>query len=306
MSSEIKTILDNTRIRDILPANRELFHVDKDDNVMNVFKKLTEKNVSGVFVMSNGNAIGWVDLYDVLVFLVYVLNEFGDGDVNSVDLDEVFASPDMFEKHTASDVRNLSLKDDWVVVSLDVTVAGVMPLLLENRHRVAVADSDGKVVNVLSQLDLIVFLTHCRDVIARLQIPIENHPSLIGKEVVSHFMQNSMLSALLSCYESGVTGLAVVDEFGKIVGNLSAHDLVGITNENISLLNLSIQHYLIYEGKHMRPAVTVKPKDTLEMVFLKIVAYRIHRVYVVDDNQNPIGVISLTDLIRLSLVELSQ
>jgi len=305
MSSAIKTILDNTRITDILPKCRELFYVDKNETLMGVFKKLTETHVSGVFVLDQQKAIGWVDLYDVVVCIVYFLNERGNGDVNSVNLDEIFAS-DEFQYHSASYVRNLSLEDEWVVVNWNLSVSDAVPNLIGHKHRVAVVDPDGKIVNVLSQLDIVVFLANCRDVIALLQVPIQNHPSLIGEDVVSHSKDHSMLSALLSCYNNGVNGLAVLDEHGKIVGNLSASDLVGITSENIILLSLSVHNYLIYEGRQMRPAVTVKATDTLEMVFLKIVAYKIHRVYVVDDNNTPIGVISLTDVIKLCVEEFCQ
>jgi CBS domain-containing protein len=303
MSSEIKTILDNTRIKHLLPPYKELHFVERSESVLNVFKKLTESKVSGVFVLDGHDPIGWVDLYDVLVYVVFLLNEVSDGDVENVDFDETLVSG-KFEKHTASDVRNLSLNDDWMVVSWDVNVFQVIQHMLAKRHRVAVCNYDGKVVNVLSQLDVMVFLTQCREIIDKLQVPIGSYPSLVGKEVITHPKDKSLLSALLTCYQNDVTGLAVTDKSGKIVGNLSAHDLIGITSKNLSLLSLSVDNFLAFEGKPIKPAITVKITDNLEIAFLKITAYRIHRVYIVDENQMPVGVVSLTDLLKLTLEQL--
>ena len=36
----------------------------------------------------------------------------------------------------------------------------------------------------------------------------------------------------------------------------------------------------------------------METVLLKIHTYKVHRVYVVDNNMKPIGVISLTDIMK--------
>jgi len=43
----------------------------RNETLMGVFKKLTETHVSGVFVLDQQKAIGWVDLYDVVVCIVY-------------------------------------------------------------------------------------------------------------------------------------------------------------------------------------------------------------------------------------------
>eukprot|EP01129_Flabellula_baltica_P008946 TRINITY_DN3589_c0_g1_i2.p1 TRINITY_DN3589_c0_g1~~TRINITY_DN3589_c0_g1_i2.p1 ORF type:complete len:306 (-),score=56.74 TRINITY_DN3589_c0_g1_i2:8-925(-) len=299
-SPTYQSILNQTHIKDIIDTDKEIVYLQKEDTVRTVLTTLAEHKVTGLFVVDKDTPIGWVDLYDLLVYLVYSLSEYCE-DIGTIDLDEVFASANLFETHTAGDIINLSLKDDFTIVSEDATLATAIELLHGKRHRLAVSNADGDIVNVFSQTDLIVFLTQCRDFISTLSVPISEFPDLVGKEVVCINKETTLLNALLSCYENKVTSVAIVDDSGKIIGNLSASDLIGITDENISLLQLSVKHYLIYEGKVMKPPIIVSYSDLLELVYLKLSVYEIHRVYVVDDEGSPVGVLSLTDLIRLSI-----
>jgi len=50
-----------------------------------------------------------------------------------------------------------------------------------------------------------------------------------------------------------------------------------------------------------QPPVVVRSWETVEHVLLKIHVHNVHRVWVVNEKQNPVGVISLTDLIRFFL-----
>ena len=76
-----------------------------------VLKKLSDHKVTGLFIIDGGSPIGWVDLYDVMIYLVYILNEYCEGEVGDIDFDEVFASENFMETHTASDIISLSLID---------------------------------------------------------------------------------------------------------------------------------------------------------------------------------------------------
>jgi len=49
----------------------------------------------------------------------------------------------------------------------------------------------------------------------------------------------------------------------------------------------------------LRPrfVVSAKMNDTLEQVIQKLVEHKIHRLYVIDDDHKPVGVISLKDIL---------
>jgi hypothetical protein len=56
--------------------------------------------------------------------------------------------------------------------------------------------------------------------------------------------------------------------------------------------------------KGLRPAVvTVAPEDTLLRVMEVLVAHKLHRVYVADERAKPVGVVTITDVLRLFAVD---
>jgi len=81
-----------------------------------------------------------------------------------------------------------------------------------------------------------------------------------------------------------------------LVGNFSASDLRGIGHTDLQQLLRPLTNFLsIYNVKSLYP-LTCKPTDTLEYVILKLAGTRVHRLWVVDNEKNLLGVVSITDV----------
>ena len=97
-----------------------------------------------------------------------------------------------------------------------------------------------------------------------------------------------------------VSGVAVVDGNGALLANLSVTDLKGLSQENFpSLLDPVLEFndkQVVY--KKITP-LTVTPDTTFETVVLKIAATGVHRLWIVDKEKKPAGIISLTDVMNL-------
>jgi len=105
---------------------------------------------------------------------------------------------------------------------------------------------------------------------------------------------------------TGVSGLAVVDSDGKLVGNISLRDLKGI-HPDAKIFWRLWNTVKIFKEKAITDypppnaipsSVFVTPADSLMKVVEKMALHHIHRVYVVDENQKPERVISQTDVLR--------
>lgn len=94
-----------------------------------------------------------------------------------------------------------------------------------------------------------------------------------------------------------ITGLPVVDGSGVLVGVISETDLVrAAATRHLweSWPGLSVRHLMT------SPAVTVRADTPLEDAASLMERERIHRVIVVaDDGTTPIGILSLSDFIRM-------
>lgn len=102
-----------------------------------------------------------------------------------------------------------------------------------------------------------------------------------------------------------VTALGVLDEHGKLVGNISVRDIGHVvTSKPGAELNATVKEFLAdlrASTNTPRAVVTCGNGDTVRSVITKINSNRIHRVYVLDAAGRPCGLVSLSDICRFLL-----
>ena len=104
---------------------------------------------------------------------------------------------------------------------------------------------------------------------------------------------------LLTRTETSLDFQALVDRDGKLSGNWSASDVRGIYQEKLPAFLEDAQSYLqTYSPKSLTPVV-VRGETTLLSAVTTLVENQLHRVYIIDDNYRPVGVLALSDVIRL-------
>jgi len=123
------------------------------------------------------------------------------------------------------------------------------------------------------------------------------------KPVISVSPDTKAIDAFEKMIENKVQGVAVLDETGKLVGNLSLRDLkaIGPDASRFWRLQQSVKHFLekVYHenaratGERHRHALFVLPEATLEEVIWAFKQHGVHRLYICQDRQErkPIGVI---------------
>jgi len=123
------------------------------------------------------------------------------------------------------------------------------------------------------------------------------------KEVLSIDTRQKALDAFNLIYDKSVSGVAVVDE-GQLVGNISASDIknIGAGAELLSRVFLPADEFLKLAPK-VTQAVSgpycVRPDAKFEAVVTQIVLTKSHRIYVINEFEKLIGVISLGDVLQM-------
>ncbi len=109
-----------------------------------------------------------------------------------------------------------------------------------------------------------------------------------------------------------VTAVGVIDGAGSLIGNLSATDLKGLTRDAFHYLLVPVLTFLsstyvaatatsaIPVPRPRSNPVTVTPVASLGFVLETMTRENLHRVWVVDSDttRRPVGIVSMTDLIR--------
>jgi CBS domain-containing protein len=96
-------------------------------------------------------------------------------------------------------------------------------------------------------------------------------------------------------------GVAVVDDNGKLLYNISASDLKGIDINNSHILNSTLREFKDRDRSRdwWTAPICVDLDSTLYETLQQFVCTRVHRMYIIDEQGKPTGELNHRDLLRL-------
>eukprot|EP01128_Nolandella_sp_AFSM9_P003862 TRINITY_DN1699_c0_g1_i1.p1 TRINITY_DN1699_c0_g1~~TRINITY_DN1699_c0_g1_i1.p1 ORF type:complete len:373 (-),score=91.02 TRINITY_DN1699_c0_g1_i1:150-1127(-) len=243
------------------------------------------------------------DILDVLYFVAQK-NKGSDTNLTALEGNSAFADS------TTADVANLSGDDVFVPIKGETSILEVIEMMTtgySHLHRVPVVDTEGNVVNILSQSRLVKFLTKhiAKFDFGTLTI---NETNLGVHKVVSLPLSSSVKDALDAMVEHKISAVALVDDKGCLIGNFSATDLrLFGYDDGVSKLASEGHSLHDYFNGITPPAddlaypVTVTKAATTEEALVKMNYAHVHRIYIVDQEDKPVGVIAPVDIVDLFL-----
>ena len=176
-----------------------------------------------------------------------------------------------------------------------------------HKHRVPITDSSsGNPVctGIISQSGLVAFIaSKCPP--GSLDEKMTDAGLECRREVVKVSDDASAASAFELLDSKRLSGLAVVDEDGKLIGNTSARDIknavmdagrTGMDMDILSYLARVRQSQVVKNDKY--PSCHVHEDATVGHVVNMLSKTGFHRVFVVDNEMKPIGVVSFADIIK--------
>jgi len=172
-------------------------------------------------------------------------------------------------------------------------------------HIILVEILDKDYVN-LSQSDVVRFLYYQNLLPSKSQMHMIGGISYIAhmsKEILVVEETENVVQAYLMLSSTFQTAAAVVNEEGVLVSTLSSTDLRNLTLELLGeMRQMSVRKFLLHtknEKDYRSPVCLVTEESTLIEIVRQIVEFRVHRVWIVDNEQKPFGVISLSDIFRV-------
>lgn len=309
-SPDFIKLLLRTEAQSLWPADGRIFICQRTDKVVDVWQGLIRHNFLSVPVLqkTKDKYYGFVDLADIVMF---VLRMFGDEKLN-IDRDfwEMYKQEEYMAQKTVNDIMvyPISRRNPFSPVKKGYTLFSSLELLAKEPglHRIPVIDQNRKLVNIITQSQVLKFIHDNMNILGTVRNkPVTQFPTYNTHVHVINENEKA-IDAFKLMTSHHVSGMAVINDQGKLVGNISLRDLKAIASDGRFFWRLyqTVKNFLQkikreFQEKDGRPksVVVATSSDTLEDVIKKIVQNGIHRVFIVDENHKPTGVISLKDIL---------
>jgi len=289
----------------------KLITVSTSDTLSNAFKKLCDNGILAVPVVDTlGTPRGTLSIIDIICHLDDNLDK--DTIKGSIKrtydfFDLVITKKELSSKLVAT-IDQIGELDPVLIIDDDKNMHDVVQLMVVlNGRRVLVQNRESQVlIGLITQTGLLQFLWKNRmDLNTTFwDTKISEMSNLSSKDIVTVKLMSSIISAFKTMRELGISACGVVDDSGKLVGNISAADikLLGYDLSFFQALAFTVNEYiqLIKEKTGRKTCVvSVKEggKETVGDVVQKLLENHIHRLYIVDADEKPVGLISMTDIL---------
>jgi len=304
MSKLFKSLL-YTRLHDILDEERskkDIVFVWHDDNVARASALLKQHNILSlpIFKKNSCQLLGFVDIVDIVHFLCG-------------------PNPDLETRVT--EISDLSWRDVLLVMDGDCRLTSLLDYFKQGIHRCLVNKKNSSPLTltpsnaaICSQFDVIRFFykkllenddKSSKDTVVKFG---GSHDGVMNV-VVCASLGDRVFDVMKLLRDNKVSAIAIVDDWNtefqrKLVANFSGSDLRGFGGSGEDLIQelkeKTVGEYLMeHNPESLHPVSVLASGTSLEEVIRLLAESNCHRVWQVDDNGRPVGVISVTDVLQL-------
>lgn len=290
------------KVLDLLDATgvRSMITVNKNTSVHETLKVLFDTGILSVPVVDQTidafpkHIAGFVDLLDILAYLIHVCEAY------SVTYSTPATLATSFMNQPVGGLIDYSSRDRFKTVLEEDNLHTVMEVLGKGSHRVGVVNVLADIQNLITQSDVVRLIAanvHLLGTGANMQM---QELGFVARRLVVLNALETALNSFKRMNDMKVSAAPIVNEQGVYVGTLSVSDLKGLVVESFENL---LGSTLAFSQKHhytQNIPLTCLPTDTFGKVVSEVAQSRKHRVWIIDSNHIPIGVLSLTDICRVA------
>jgi len=261
--------------------------------------------------------VGMVDVMDIVALLGKMFIKENPRSIPS--LSNFYREASGLSLYTVKDFMNKSGRNPLKTLQENESISTAIHMFTKQPHPfhyIPIVNKQNQVVKIITQFDVIQYLFNNMNrfdnnvLNANIKRFKQGHQSVVEYVTV----RDTALKAFLHMYEKGVSALAVVDDNGILVGNISSTDIQGILSKNTKILDELLLPVMQYLGDIRNPYSNLPPSkvsgedtgfkaklpscaelnDTIGRVIETLVKERIHRIYLVNSSTKPLDVITLT------------
>jgi len=303
MAERLKELLETTTVDAfILPKGRVIV-LDSAELVVHGFQKLLDNHIlsAPVHDAKENKYIGFLDIRDLISFCVFI----HDNNMQAENLLDIVNFGAKMFKHATDGVTlpYLARRNPFHAVKHGASLKEVVDILTRGVRRVPVVDSEGKVVNIVSQSTIVQFLNkHLPEVKSLFEEKVE-HVNIGTAPVISVTKETRAIDVFRMMDHHMRSGVAVTDTTGTLLGYTTGMDLkLFIQCPSVSVLQLPIMQFLSQIRAQSidisTPVTSLSLHEPLTLLIGKLAATRGHRIFIVTNDYKPAKVVSIVDLLK--------
>jgi len=308
----IEQICQETQVKDLVSRGQKIISIPNNSTLTEAIHILSVNNILSAPVEDiqakdpKERFIGFLDMMDILGYILKLYSEEKETDIGTLhvwcrDIHKLSFKGKEFAHHNVKDCINFSESNPFLSVDGDSLLPKLLYILHKGVHRAAVVNHANEIQHIVSQTNVVGFLARKINHFGNMaSIPIEGMNLGQHTRIITITSEARAINAFYQMWTNNVSSIGVVDKSGSLLANLSISDLRGLKQENFQVLLLPVLEFIeVFVKDKVIPPITVTFQSTFEYVLLKLAATHSHRVWVVDNNNRPVGIISLTDIILL-------
>jgi len=250
-------LLKNTQLGTLFPdhPSDSIISFAKTDSIATAFKGLIENHIlsAPVYDPVHRTFNCFVDMVDIVTSFV--------GKFSEKELTDMHAIQD-FSNERCGQVADVSGRDPYSPVEQTAPLlAAILKMARSGIHRIPVIDSEGELVTVVTQSHVVKFLFHNMYLFGGLANITVDDIHMFHAPVVSVTTDQKGIDAFKLMNEKRVSAVAVVDNNGVLVGNISVSDLklIGFDGSMFSRLYYPISQFMKLIAKDTDSVVVEAP-----------------------------------------------
>jgi len=306
ITTTLRLKLKETPAKALAPNVKGVVFAKTTDNIGFVFKKLIDCGILSMPVLdtTTNMFVAFVDMLDILAWLVAV----GELPKEPTMLfGEWQRRISLFESTPCTQLLQHAQRHPWLTINRELPIQEAIDFMV-SRHanRVGLIEPNGTFSSILTQHRIIKWLAGM-DVLSF--GPLLSNATLgelgVGfRKVVTIHRSKRVVDAFLTMYQQRLSGVAITNDAGALVGNISISDLkdIGNVGQNFDKLFMSCDKFLHFktEGLGVPPILYATRNSSLKEVLGKFKNYFVHRVYIVEKNTHMLeGIVTPSDLLQL-------
>lgn len=296
-------LLSNVQVKE-LSSGAPILDIDSKDSLGKTFLIMAKNNIlcAPVRDFATKEYVGLIDVIDIACYMVDHLKKTEIGKLSSNYVD-FLQKEDLFTGRLATAVVDLAKRNQLHPVSEEATLLDVVQKMVDNHvQRVPVVDRNGNIKDLITQSAVMTHIAkHVEFLSPFLQKTLKDL-NLAAKDVISVDARKPAIEAFKLMVEKRISGLAVVDNSGKLMANVSAYDLRSLQQDSrlFEKLLLPVSEFVTHvrqaNFRAIHPGISCTTDETLQKLIMRMSAAHIHRMFVVDGRHYPVSVVSLPDI----------